>query len=294
MFAIDDRFFVGLRTGGKVISSRAPNCLMIPFTKMHGLGNEIIVIDNRARKLHAHSLPITQLADRSLGVGCDQVLIIEPSEQADFFCHIFNADGSEAMQCGNGLRCVARFIHEGRLHLSNHFVLETKAGLFPVSIEDYEHITVNMGVPIMREGHLHLPSSSPIPAFRGDPVITIVAIGNNHAIVRVPTLQGLDVAKLGQAIAAHPDLLHEEVNVGFVEVLHTHAARLRTFERGAGVTEACGSNACATTAAGIVNGWFQSPVEIIFPQGALIITSEGENQPLFMCGPAVRMTDGAI
>lgn len=250
------------------------------FTKMHGLGNDFMVIYSPHHPFNPDTLPISTLANRHLGVGFDQLLAIEPSRKADYFCRIFNADGSEAEQCGNGLRCVARYLHE-QVGAGKNMTIETKAGIYPVTIQDYQHIRVSMGAPQLKEKLTSIPiasQSSTLP-------VSILSIGNPHAIVKVPSTVVEAASMVAEDIAAAP-FFKDGANVGFMQILDPHHILLRTFERGAGETHACGSNACAAVVAGISNGWLQSPVDVRFKLGSLQIEWSGDDNVIHMTGPA--------
>lgn len=253
----------------------------LPFTKMHGLGNDFIIVNALSE------IPIPALADRHTGIGFDQLLLIEPGKQADYFCRIFNADGSEAEQCGNGLRCVARYLYEEGIQKKPEFSLETIAGIFPVSIRDNDHIRITMGAPLIQAALTQLP------LINDSVSASIISTGNPHAIIKVPALENLAIQELGNAIANHVTFKHG-ANVGFLQVMDTGHARLRTYERGAGETLACGSNACAAAVAGILNGWLSHTVEIAFRLGHLTIEWEGEGKPIHMTGPAARVYTGYL
>lgn len=256
----------------------------IPFTKMHGLGNDFMVINVHDLLIEAKNLPITQLANRNLGVGFDQLLVITPKQKVEeFFCQIFNADGSEAEQCGNGLRCVARYVQEEGLCESKTLHISTIAGSYKIDIEDYDHITVDMGAPVIKEKLLDWENLK----------LSIVDFGNPHAIINGAQSFSSEPKLIAEALTRSHHF-PEGANVGFMDVLEKNAARLRTFERGAGETFACGSNACAAAVAGIENRWLQSPVTIHFPYGNLVIDWQGEGQSLKMTGPAVRVFKGEV
>lgn len=259
----------------------------IAFTKMHGLGNDFVIINALSNPIEISQLPVRQLANRHLGIGFDQLLILEPSTKAAAFCRIFNADGSEAEQCGNGLRCVARFLHEEKW-VPQKLELQTKAGVFPVEIEDYDHIRVMMGMPVIQEKliNLKLADTNSID-------LSLISMGNPHAIMKVNAVDSLAIETLSPAIATH-ELFPQGINIGFLEVLDQKQARLRTIERGIGETRACGSNACAAACAGIINGWLEEQVNIYQAYGALSIEWKGENHPLYMLGPASRVFEGVI
>lgn len=261
----------------------------IRFTKMHGIGNDFVVIDALHQSVKPQQLPIATLSHRHLGIGFDQLLLIEASKNADFFCRIFNADGSEAEQCGNGLRCVARFLHENGLINTPSFSIETKAGVFPVEIKDYEHVRVSMGVPVIKESLMQIN----IDDEANKAAISVLSMGNPHAVLKVSGLQQVNANLLAPAIASH-DYFPEGANVGFMEVVQKDHIRLRTFERGAGETLACGSNACAAAIAGISNGWLTSKVQVEFSQGSLWVEWQGNGKTVYLTGSATLVFTGEI
>lgn len=261
----------------------------IRFIKMHGLGNDFVIIDATHHSFDLASISVADLGNRHLGIGFDQLLIIEPSQKADFYCRIFNADGSEAEQCGNGLRCVARFIQEEKLHPSSSLKLETKAGIFSLLIDDYDHIRVTMGAPLIQEKLIELDLKEDIKNLP----LSILSLGNPHAILKVNSIESISLNKLGPKISAH-SYFPSGINVGFMQVINRNHLRLRTFERGVGETQACGSNACAAVVAGIANDWLQHKVTVEFFYGSLSIEWEGGKTPVTMSGPASRVFVGEI
>lgn len=263
----------------------------VPFSKMHGLGNDFIIINNMSQALSIEKLSISTLANRYVGIGFDQLLVIEPSQKADFFCRIYNADGSEAEQCGNGLRCVARFIVENKLHasLKDALTLETIAGLFSVSIPDYEHISISLGIPDIQS------SLTGIRPMDQDVLLdmTYLSLGNPHAVIKIDSLTNSMIDRIGLGLTTHTQF-PQGANIGFMEVINPEHVRLRTFERGSGETLACGSNACAAAVTGILNGWLTNRVEIEFKYGSLWIEWAGEGQPVRMTGPASLVFTGEL
>jgi diaminopimelate epimerase len=232
---------------------------------------------------------IAALANRHTGIGFDQLLIIEPSKKADVFCRIFNSDGSEAEQCGNGLRCVARFLHENRIVKKTSFDIETKAGIFPVEIKDYDHVRVMMGVPVITEPLVQIPLNG--QSHKAE--ISVLSIGNPHAVLKVTGLQQLNTQSLAPAIAAQPYFPHG-ANVGFMEIVQKDHIRLRTIERGAGETLACGSNACAAAIAGVKNGWLDPKVQVEFSKGSLWVEWQGDGKAVYLTGPAAVVYTGEL
>lgn len=253
---------------------------------MHGLGNDFVVIDAISPSFSLSSLPVAKLADRHTGIGFDQLLLIEKSKKADFFCRIFNADGSEAEQCGNGLRCVALFIHDKQLHSSNTFSIETLAGVFPVELlpDGLVRVTLPIGDIEKQNVTLSLPAESSVS-------LQTLSLGNPHAILEVTSIADAPVATLGPAISTHSHF-KQGTNVGFMQVANKHHLHLRTYERGAGETNACGSNACAAALAAMQSGLVESPVKVQFRLGSLLIERQNKNGPVLMTGPAEKLFEG--
>lgn len=264
----------------------------IKFCKMHGLGNDFVVIDAINQIISLKKIPIRILANRHLGIGFDQLLVIKKSHIADFACRIFNADGSEAEQCGNGMRCIARFVHEEKLIRKKSFSIATPCGRVHVKIQNYDAIQVNMGIP--QPGLSTVISAKKWPGFRGNKqALTTLSMGNPHAILQVPSLKNFPVGKIGSYLATH-SLFPNGINVGFMEILNRKHIRLRTFERGVGETLSCGSNACAAVVAGIIHSWLDHCVKVELCYGNLHIEWQGENKPVLMTGPATRVYMGNI
>jgi len=263
----------------------------IRFSKMHGIGNDFVIINamHQTVSLDAFVSSITKLADRHVGIGFDQALIIEASQKADFFCKIFNSDGSEAMQCGNGLRCVARFIYESGLTSKRILHLETKAGIYAVEIQDDHHINMNMGLPAIIEKSISLALNPTEPPIN----LSIISLGNLHAILKVDDSNDALAAKLGPLISTHA-YFPNGINVGFMQIVNSHHIRLRTFERGAGLTLACGSNAGAAVAAGMIHGWLRHPVKVEYSYGSLMVEWQGDNHSLHLIGPADFVFEGEL
>jgi len=272
--------------------------MKIKFTKMHGLGNDFVVLD----AIHQHFVPSAAqarfLADRHFGVGCDQVLVVEEPTQkgVDFRYRIFNADGGEVEQCGNGARCFARFVHDRGLTEKREIRVETKSGIIAPRLEDDGRVTVDMGVPRLSPEDVPFESNSldvvqPLQVNDKRFDITAVSMGNPHAVQVVVDVDDFPVAKYGPLIEAH-ERFPRRVNAGFMEVVDRHAIRLRVYERGAGETLACGTGACAAVVAGILRGLLDSPVRVETRGGMLSIAWAGPNQPVLMTGPAETVFEG--
>lgn len=270
---------------------------IINFTKMHGLGNDFVVVDaiNQPvffKKTFNKSF-ITDLGNRHTGVGFDQLLLIEKSIHidADFFCRIFNSDGSEAEQCGNGMRCVGRFIHEKKLSSKKNLSIETKSGIVEVILHDVDHfetIQVNMGKPEITASCEFKLSLTQVPI-----LLSIISMGNPHVVLEVESIKNTPVQKWGAEISTHP-IFPQGTNVGFMEIVSREHIRLRTFERGAGETCACGTNACAAVVAGIQKKLLDHKVRVELALGSLWIEWAGKDAPVMMTGPAEKVFEGTI
>jgi len=274
--------------------------MKIRFTKMHGLGNDFVVLDAIHQSFVPTAAQARYLADRHFGIGCDQILIVEEPTQpgTDFRYRIFNADGGEVEQCGNGARCFVRFVHDHGLTDKPEIRVETRAGIIMPRLEAGGDVTVNMGVPRFAAAEIPLDSDSDAivqPLQVGDESfdISVVSMGNPHAVQLVADVASAPVEKYGPLIENHPRF-PQRVNAGFMQVEDRHAIRLRVFERGAGETLACGTGACAAAVAGIRRGLLDSPVRVAMRGGELTIAWAGANEPVLMTGPAVRVFEGEI
>ncbi|HAZ41884.1 MAG TPA: diaminopimelate epimerase [Methylococcaceae bacterium] len=274
--------------------------MRLAFTKMQGLGNDFIVIDAVRQAVTLEPERIRRLADRHFGIGCDQVLVVEPAQgpNADFRYRIFNADGSEVAQCGNGARCFARFVKEKGLSDHDRIRVETRAGALVLHLVAGDEVLVDMGIP--RHAPDQIPLNAEVEADRyvldleGERVeFSAVSMGNPHAVLQVASTAKAPVESLGPILESHP-LFPERVNVGFLEVVNRHQARLRVYERGSGETLACGSGACAAAVVGIEQGLLESPVDVELPGGHLTINWQGRGFPVMMQGPAVTVFEGEI
>lgn len=272
----------------------------ISFSKMHGLGNDFVVIDAINQLVELTPEQVRFIADRRFGVGCDQLLLVERprGEEAEFRYRIYNADGGEVQQCGNGARCFARFVVEQGLTSSRQIPVETAGGLIVLTLEEDGQVTVNMGVPRFAPADLPFvaeqqASSYTLQTSQGEVSIAAVSMGNPHAVLQVEDVETANVENLGREIEQHARF-PERVNVGFMQILSRDSIRLRVYERGAAETLACGTGACAAVAAGRMQGKLDECVKVSLPGGELVIRWHGENEPLFMTGPATRVFEGKI
>ena len=274
--------------------------MLLRFTKMHGLGNDFMVIDLVTQHAHIQPKHVRQWSDRHTGIGFDQLLIVEPPSQpdVDFRYRIFNADGSEVEQCGNGARCFARFVVDKRLTARKRIRVETRGGIIELNLRGDGQITVDMGAPRLEPAEVPFVAAEAAVAYEvevaGQRVeLAAVSMGNPHGVLRVENVDSAPVHSLGAQLEVHPRF-PQKANIGFLQVLDPHHARLRVWERGCGETQACGTGACAAAVAGIRQGWLASPVEISLPGGALSIEWAGPGTPVMMTGPAVRVFEGQV
>ncbi|MFV0664540.1 diaminopimelate epimerase [Denitromonas sp.] len=274
--------------------------MRLRFTKMHGLGNDFIVVDATRAPFELTPERIRFLADRHFGVGCDQLLVVEAPTQpgVDFRYRIFNADGGEVEQCGNGARCFVRFVHDQGLTDKTRIRVETQSGLIEPRLEADGQVTVDMGAPRFEPEDIPFISDSDAvvqPVSLGDVqvLITALSMGNPHAVQVVADVDAAPVTSLGPAIETHARF-PARVNAGFMQVVDEHHIRLRVWERGAGETLACGTGACAAVVAGIQRELLVSPVQVDTRGGALRIAWDGPGQPVLMTGPAVTVFEAEI
>ncbi|KIO49681.1 diaminopimelate epimerase [Nitrosospira sp. NpAV] len=273
--------------------------MKLKFTKMHGLGNDFVVIDGINQSLFLSPEQLRLLADRHFGVGCDQILLIEAAEgDADFRYRIFNADGGEVEQCGNGARCFVRYVHDRGMTDKNEIRVETKSGLIIPRLETNGDVTVNMGAPRFEPEEIPFIAEKralvyPLDIDGNQVQISAVSMGNPHAVQWVADVNHAPVLTEGVLIERHPRF-PKRVNAGYMQVMDRGHIRLRVYERGAGETLACGTGACAAVVTGIERGLLESRVKVSFRSGDLFIHWEGENQPVWMTGPAITVFDGEI
>ncbi|MBK7899974.1 MAG: diaminopimelate epimerase [Azonexus sp.] len=274
--------------------------MKLKFTKMHGLGNDFVVLDGVRQRIDLTPEQLRFLADRHFGVGCDQILLVEaPSAPGiDFRYRIFNADGGEVEQCGNGARCFVRFVHDAGLTGKREIRVETRNGVIGPRLEDNGEVTVDMGIPRFAPADIPFVSDSdavvqPLDVAGRRVDISVVSMGNPHAVQVVADVDTAPVGAEGPLIERHPRF-PQRVNAGFLQVLDRNSARLRVFERGSGETLACGTGACAAAVAGIRRGLLDSPVRITTRGGDLCIAWGGPGQPVLMTGPATPVFTGEI
>jgi diaminopimelate epimerase len=292
--------------------------MKLRFTKMQGAGNDFVVLDGVSQRIELTGPELRRLADRHFGVGADQILVVERPRRpdADFGYRIFNADGGEVEQCGNGARCFVRFVRENGLTAKREIRVETRSGVITPRLEADGQVRVDMGPPAFEPARIpfdatglapvrELPASAPLAAGaqRGEiwPLdvygrtahIVVVSMGNPHAIQLVPDLEGAPVATQGPLIESHPRF-PQRVNAGYMQVLGRSRIGLRVYERGAGETLACGTGACAAVVAGIRLGLLDSPVAVAMRGGELTVRWSGADNPVYMTGPAETVFEGEI
>jgi diaminopimelate epimerase len=273
--------------------------MKLKFTKMHGLGNDFVVLDGINQAIALDREQIRKLADRHFGIGCDQLLLVEKAEgQADFRYRIFNADGGEVEQCGNGARCFVRFVHDQKLTSKPEIVVETHNGLIRPRLEDDGRVTVNMGAPVFDAARLPFTDgtgavSEPLIVAGETLTISAVSMGNPHAVQVVDNVESAPVEKIGPLVENHPRF-PRRVNAGFMQVMDRQHVRLRVYERGSGETLSCGTGACAAVVSGIRRGLLDSPVTVATHGGTLSIAWGGEDRPVLMTGPAISVFSGEI
>jgi len=274
--------------------------MLLEFTKMHGLGNDFMVVDLISQRAFFDAMTIRRLADRHFGIGFDQLLIVEPPDfpNVDFKYRIFNADGSEVEQCGNGVRCFARFVYERQLTNKKRFKVQTSAGIVEPELGENGWVCVNMGYPKFLPNEIPFLAEEPDAlydiALQDNELLTIdvVNMGNPHAVTIVPDVLTADVAKIGPQVEAHARF-PQRVNAGFMQIVDEKHARLRVFERGVGETMACGTGACAAAVSGMRRGLLANNVEIELAGGKLQIEWK-EGDVVWMTGPTATVYEGRL
>ncbi|PQJ37958.1 diaminopimelate epimerase [Vibrio campbellii] len=270
------------------------------FSKMHGLGNDFMVVDCITQNVFFSQDLIRRLADRHTGVGFDQLLVVEApyDPETDFHYRIFNADGSEVEQCGNGARCFARFVRLKGLTNKYSISVSTKKGKMILDVEDDGEATVNMGEPEFEPSKIPFKAKQKEKTYimrTGDKTLFCgaVSMGNPHVVTVVDDVDTAEVETLGPLLESH-ERFPERVNAGFMQIVDRNNIRLRVYERGAGETQACGSGACGAVAVGILQGLLDENVKVSLPGGDLRISWQGPGKPLFMTGPATHVFDGQL
>ncbi|MGI4719381.1 MAG: diaminopimelate epimerase [Janthinobacterium lividum] len=281
--------------------------MKLKFTKMHGAGNDFIVVDAIHQDVSLSAEQWRKLADRRFGIGADQILVVERpvSDGIDFRYRIFNNDGGEVEQCGNGARAFARFVSDKGLSHERSIRVETMKGVIAPRLEDDGSVTVDMGAPRLEPGEVPFDSAGiegrtegedtnwPLPVGDRTVFVTVVSMGNPHAVQVVDDVDTAPVETMGPAIETHVRF-PQKVNAGFMQVVDRHHVRLRVFERGAGETLACGTGACAAVVAGIRRGLLDSPVRVSARGGELSIAWAGPGEPVYLSGPAVTVFEGEV
>jgi len=274
--------------------------MLLHFTKMHGLGNDFMMVDLISQKARLRTEQIRRLADRHFGIGFDQLLTVEAptSPDADFRYRIYNADGSEVENCGNGARCFAAFVRDRKLTSKTSLQVQTAGGPLTLQVRDDGQVTVNMGVPRLEPEQIPFQAEHQAKAYslqldEENYLIGAVSLGNPHAVLRVENVERAEVERLGPLIEHHPRFPNR-VNVGFLQVQNPRQARLRVFERGVGETLACGTGACAAMVSGRIQGWLEAHVDMQLLGGHLQLEWQGEGHPVMMTGPVKKVYEGQV
>jgi diaminopimelate epimerase len=285
--------------------------MMLRFTKMHGAGNDFVVLDGISQRIDLTREQLRAIADRRFGVGADQVLLVEAAQTpgVDFRYRIFNADGGEVEQCGNGARCFVKFVHDHGLTEKRAIRVQTLGGIIAPRLEDDGDVTVDMGPPTFDPARVPFDAAGLTPVSEGadrlwpltihgrEVLVSVLSIGNPHAVQRVASVDDAPVAKDGPVIENH-SRFSRRVNAGFMQVLDRHRIRLRVWERGVGETLACGTGACAAAVAGIRRGLLATPVVVETRGGPLRITWEestaGKSRSVWLTGPATTVYEGEL
>ncbi|CAA0085170.1 Diaminopimelate epimerase [BD1-7 clade bacterium] len=271
--------------------------MLLRFSKMHGAGNDFVVLDLISQKFTPRADVMKALADRHFGVGCDQILLVEsPSKpHNDFKYRIFNADGSEVEQCGNGARCFARYVRQKGLIGKDHIRVETAGGDIELFIEA-DGVRVDMGLPVLEPAHIPFEADFKASVYTLEAAgqtlhVGAVSMGNPHLVYQVDNVDAAPVETLGPALESH-SRFPNRVNAGFMQIVSRDHIRLRVYERGSGETLACGSGACAAVVSGIVQGLLDDKVTVELPGGKLIIEWAGDGHSVYQVGPAEFVFEG--
>ncbi|USD65366.1 diaminopimelate epimerase [Vibrio sp. SCSIO 43136] len=270
------------------------------FSKMHGLGNDFMVVDCITQNVFFSTELIRRLGNRHTGVGFDQLLVVEApyDPETDFHYRIFNADGSEVEQCGNGARCFARFVRMKGLTNKHSINVSTKKGKITLHIEEGDQVRVNMGEPVFEPNKIPFKAKSQEKTYilrAGEHTLFCgaVSMGNPHVVTTVDDIDALDIESIGPLLENH-ERFPERVNAGFMQLISRDEISLRVYERGVGETQACGTGACGAVAVGILQGLLANQVKVHLPGGDLLIEWKGEGHPLWMTGSATHVFDGQL
>ncbi len=274
--------------------------MLLKFTKMQGTGNDFVVVDGYSSPITLTSAQIKKIANRHFGVGCDQLLIVEKTStpNVDFKYRIFNADGGEVEQCGNGARCFVRFVLAKGLTQKREIKVKTACGQITLTLKDDNQVSVDMGAPIFEPAKIPFIAETRQKTYalqvnNHTVSVAVVSMGNPHAVTLVDDVENANIAELGPQIEAHSSF-PQRVNAGFMQIMNSHEIKLRVYERGAGETLSCGTGACAAVVSGIQLGRLQSPVLVHTRGGKLNIEWLGENHPVIMTGSAEIVFEGEI
>jgi len=279
--------------------------MLIKFQKMHGLGNDFMVIDGVTQSIHLTPEKIRELSDRNFGIGFDQLLLVEAptTPDVDFKYRIYNANGGEVENCGNGARCFARFVYEQKLTGKRRIRVETSNGEMDLELTDNKDVVVDMGPPILEPALIPFEADKESNEYQVEfknpktqqtetVALGAVSMGNPHAVMIVPDVATADVETLGPIIEGHPRF-PQRVNAGFMQIINRQYVKLRVYERGTGETLACGTGACAAVVSGQLRGLLDQVVQVDLPGGSLSIDWDGEGA-VIMTGPTTRVFDGRI
>ena len=274
--------------------------MLLKFSKMHGLGNDFVVIDLITQRFNLKAHHVRKLADRHFGIGCDQLLVVEPPTRpdVDFRYRIFNAEGSEVEQCGNGARCFARFVRDRKLTGKNPIRVETCSGVITLEIDEQRRVKVDMGAPRFNPPDIPFIADAQATEYSLEVAgqtlsVGAVSMGNPHVVLQVASTDAAPVETLGPLLEAHARFPNR-VNVGFMEVIDRQHFRLRVFERGVGETLACGSGACAAMAVGVQQGLLDHQATAQLNGGTLELSWQGEGHAVIMTGPATTVFEGQV
>ncbi len=278
--------------------------MLVRFTKMHGLGNDFMVLDLVTQRVKVTPKLVKKLGDRNFGVGFDQLLIVEPPTEpdVDFSYRIFNQDGSEVENCGNGARCFAKFVRDKRLTGKTEIVVQTANGRMTLKVHPDKRVEVDMGEPVLEPAQVPFTADAKATTYQVDVDVagqaqqvelSAVSMGNPHGVLIVEDTQTAPVETLGPALEAHLRFT-AKANIGFMQLISRNEVNLRVYERGAGETSACGTGACAAVVAGRLRGELDMPVTVHLPGGDLEIEWQGQGHPVIMTGPATTVFEGQI